>query len=220
MSPNKEDIVIFCKELHAKGYTPGASGGLAVLCNFGTNSKSIFVTPEGISSSSLQPSELFVLRDFYGAQEFLPPMERADRSYQISKYCPIFLEGLQSTGAGCIAYITSKWATLATRMGLKAWSRDAEGLPNVIRLSHWGLVDEIKPGSCELVAPVINFDSVDSQAAQFKRVRSIYPETEVVFVRNTGMIVWADTFESLKIKIELLERLCELQVTEFHLVGK
>jgi len=196
---------------------PGTAGGLAHLISMGNNSKRILITPEGVGKDDLTASDLFVLRDLYGTQEMIAPIPK-NKPSRISSWAPLFIEVLgRYPTATCVGEFATKWAVLAGRVAFKAWQRNADAFPNVLRLAHWGLLRHLETEQ-GLNIPVIegNTDVMALHTA-IQQALTNYPSTCAVLIRNYGLLAWGDSVGDLKNRLEILEHLCELQVADFNL---
>jgi len=201
---------------------PGTSGSVALLCNVAENSKKIFITPEDIRKDELVSNELFELRDLYGSQECIPPMEKRGKTYKISSWAQIHLDILtRLPGTTCTAFFAPKWTVLAARTSHRASFSSGDSLPNVLRLAYWGLIETIAEGH-EVNIPVISGSSSNPKGllASLRHALSLYPTTPAVVIRDYGILVWADSLSNLKSKTETIERLSELKVFDYHLVTR
>jgi len=218
---NRDKLIKFCKEFQALGWMPGTSGSVALLCNVAENSRKIFITPEGIRKDELSSSELFELRDLYGSQECIPPMEKRGITYNISSWAQIHLETLSRIpGITCTAFIASKWITLAARTSLKASFEKGDSLPNVLRLAYWGLLENIAEGH-EVNIPIISGSPKDGGGLSdlLQQALTLYPEAPAAVVRDHGALIWASSLSDLKTKAETIERVSELKVFDYHLIS-
>lgn len=213
-----QDLVSFLKYCAQKGWMPGTTGGMAQLVSIGNNSKKILVTPDNVCKDDLSASDVFTLRDLYGSQELIPPISK-NKPLQISSWAPLFLEILaRFPNVTCVGEFATKWSTLASRMAFKAWQRNAEAFPNVLRLSYWGLLKHLGTEQ-ELLLPIIEgLADPSSLHDALRQQLSLYPSCRAVLIRNYGMLVWGESLTDLKNNVELIEHLCELQVTDFNLL--
>lgn len=218
----RDSVIKACKEFQLSGWTPGTSGSIALLCNVAENSKKIFITPEGVRKDELISNELFELRDLYGSQECIPPMEKRGKTYRISSWAQIHLEILtRLPGITCTAFFAPKWTVLAARTSYRASFSSGDSLPNVLRLAYWGLIEHIAEGH-EVNIPIISgsSDNPGGLLDSLRQALSLYPDTPAVVIRDYGMLVWADSLSDLKSKTEIIERLSELKVFDYHLVTR
>jgi len=221
--PNLNTLVDFYYKIKNRGWFPGSSGGLALLCNITDNSKKIYVTPNAIGSK-LSVNDLFLLRHLYGEQDLVSPLNKDESDLRLSKWIGSFLEIFsKQASARCVMQITTKWSTLATRMSIEAWRRRSESYPNLLRLSHWGVISEIKnpwPSDDELLLPIIEKGDPDTITFNVKTSLELYPKANALLIRDYGMFIWGESLEDAEQNAELIEHLCELQVTEFNLLSK
>lgn len=215
---HNQDIVTFLKQCHQRGWMPGTAGGLAHLVSMGNNSKKILITPEGLPKDDLAASDMFALRDLYGTQELIAPISK-NKDLSICSWAPLFIEILgRYPTTTCVGEFATKWTTLASRMAFKAWQKNADAFPNVLRLAYWGLIRHLNSNQ-ELLIPIIETNvDVGVMQASLQQAISYYPNTCAVIIRNYGLIAWGDSIVDLKNKLEIIEHLCELQVTDFNLL--
>ena len=43
----------------------------------------------------------------------------------------------------------------------------------------------------------------------------LYPKTCAILVQNSGLLVWGNSYDEVQKRLEVIEHLCELHVTEF-----
>jgi len=219
---DRDNLIKFCRDCQNLGWMPGDSGSVALLCNVAENSRKVFITPKGSRKDELLSNELFELRDLYGAQECIPPMEKRGKSYEISSWAPIHLELLaRIPGISCTAFLSPKWVVLAARTSIKASFDKGDSLPNVLRLAYWGLVERLANGH-ETNIPIVSSPagSYDGLVGLLRQSLSLYPAAPAIVIRDHGILVWADTLSNLKSKTEIIERISELKVFDYHLVTR
>jgi methylthioribulose-1-phosphate dehydratase len=218
MSDTTKIIETF-EKFKEKGWRPGGNGALALLCSITENSKKIYVTPNTTDKKKLTTNDLFLLRDLYGSQDLIQPLNQPDDNSKIADWAPVFLDVLaRYPETKAVAQVITKWSALSARMALAAWKKTAENNPNVIRLSHWPLLRRLQPNR-ELFIPIINHGNPESMLAEARVSLSLYPETCAILVRDYGMVIWGETLLDLENKIEILEHLCELQIYSYALLS-
>ena len=204
------------KKFRSKNWMPGGQGALASLCSINENSNKVYVTPDQIRDE-LSNSDLFLLRNLYGANEMQAPLNSFDETLTISRWTPVFLEIISKfPKTRAIAQLCTKWSVLAGRMSLEAWKKKADQHPNVLRLSHWELLDHLS-SSEELLIPVVNLARGEALLSETKNLLSLYPDTCAILIRDYGIVVWGDSFSDLERRVEILEHVCELQTISFTL---
>ena len=204
------------KSFRSKKWMPGGQGALASLCSINDNSSKVYVTPDQIRDD-LSNSDLFLLRNLYGSNEMQAPLNSFDETLTISRWTPIFLEIIaRFPKTRAIAQLCTKWSVLAARMSLEAWKKKADQHPNVLRLSHWELLNHLG-ASNELLIPVVSLSSGDTLLAETKNSLSLYPNTCAILIRDYGIVVWGESFSDLERRVEILEHVCELQTISFTL---
>ena len=220
---NLNTLVDFYYKIKSRGWFPGSSGGIAQLYSITDNSKKIYITPNAVGAK-LTVNDFFLFRHLYDEQDIVAPLNKDDSDLKLSKWARAFLEIFaKKPNARCIMQLTTKWSTLATRMSIEAWRQKSESYPNLLRLSHWGAIDEIKnawPGNRQLLIPIIENDSPNIITSSVGSSLELYPKANAILIRDYGMFVWGDSPEAAEDNAELLEHLCELQVTEFNLLSK
>lgn len=201
--------------LKNRGWFPNGSGGLAVLQKIHDNSQKIYVTPHKVKN--LVPNDLFLLRSLYGEQDMQTPLNKVENALELSSWTSIFLEILgNKTNATCVAAVHTKWTTLASRAAFHIWRKKSESYPNLLRISHWGLVNDIT-GKNEMFIPIVNYADAGTMLSKTKEALSLYPESCAILIRDYAMVVWEKSLELLESRAEAIEYLCELQVADFNL---
>jgi ribulose-5-phosphate 4-epimerase/fuculose-1-phosphate aldolase len=201
-----------------KGWMPGSTGALALLCSITENSQKLYVTPDQVGKK-ISNNDLFLLRSLYGAQDIQEPLNQMEENLTLSRWSPLFLDIMtKNPEIRAVAQVTTKWSVLAARMALDAWKKRADSHPNILRLAHWELLQDIN-ASRELLVPIINYSNSDSMLAEIKRLLPLYPETCAILVRDYGMLVWGDSFEQIEQRIEILEYVCEMQIYSYALLS-
>ena len=119
----------------------------------------------------------------------------------------------------CGAQVCTTWSTLASRLALHAWKKKSEAFPNVLRISHWGLLNDIGVKQ-ELLLPIINYTDANIMLEAVKEALTFYPQTCAILIRDYGMVTWGQNLLDLERSIEVIEKLCELQVREFNLFNR
>lgn len=203
-----------------RGWMPGDSGALLLLCHITEKSKKIYVTPHKPRKASLALTDLFILRELYDSADILKPLNEIDDSLTLTEWAPTMLQTIAAfPSATCVAQVSTVWSALATRLALFAWKTKSEAFPNAVRISHWGLLKDLGFNH-EVVIPVIDYSDRDRMTAATKEMLSYYPQTCALLVRDYGMVVWAESLLELERKIEALETLLELQIREFNMFSK
>jgi len=201
--------------LSNRGWFPDGSGGLAVLQKIHDNSQKIYVTPHKLQK--LVPNDLFLLRNLYGEHDIQFPLNKVENSLEMSPWTSIFLEILgQKPNSSCVAAVHTKWSTLASRAAFHIWRKKSESYPNLLRLSHWGLIKDIT-GKNEMFIPIVNYADMGTMLAKTKEALSLYPESCAILIRDYAMVVWEKSLGLLESRAEAIEYLCELQVADFNL---
>jgi len=212
-----DKVINTFKRFKEKGWMPGGNGALALMCPITENSKKIYVTPNE-TSQKLTANDLFLLRDLYGSQDIRQPLNQTD-DVKISEWAALFLELMSKyPNTKAVAQVITKWSVLSARMALTAWKKTAENHPNVLRLSHWPLLSKLHSDR-ELFIPIINYGNPEAMLSEAKAMLLLYPQTCVILVRDYGMVVWGETLLDVENKIEILERLCELQIYSYTLLS-
>lgn len=200
------EIVTYLKSFHLAGWMPGSVGALALLVTHSKSSKNIFITPDTFDVNKLTVSDLYVLRDLYGSQAIQPPLKEGA---PLSKWASSFLFLLERTNSRCVAFLPTKNSTILSRSCLKTWKERGEH-PNQVRLAHWTLLSSL--GCSQTTLPIIDCDAEQS----YKQIESLYEiyvsEFPAIIVRNYGLISWAPDLSLLRNKVELLERIFDLQM--------
>lgn len=201
------DAASYVKKFHEEGWLPGSVGALAQLIVHNESSRKIFVTPEHFDASSLTASDFFTLRDLYGSQEIQAPVKGGT----ISRWASSLFLLLGKTDSRCAAFVSTINASLLGVKSLEMW-RSQGGHPNQIRLGRWGLLRDLGYPSLEAILPVIDCEAEDAMT-QIENLYNLHVQTfPAILVRNYGLLTWEKTLPLLKNKIELLERLFELQL--------
>jgi ribulose-5-phosphate 4-epimerase/fuculose-1-phosphate aldolase len=203
-----------------KGWMPAFSGAIALTCNITEKSKKIYLTPDNTAGKPLTPNDLFLLRDLYGSQDIRQPLNQLDdESIVMSRWTPLFLEIFsQFPEAQAVAQVSTKWTTLASRLALVAWKKTAETQPNILRLSHWALLERINVGK-ELMIPIINYGSPEGMLHEARGLLEFYSQTCALLIRDYGLVAWGESLRDVENKIEILEHLCELQIHSYTLLS-
>lgn len=209
---SREQVIKFCKEAHQAGWMPGASGAVVTLEVVNNNSKKILATPSLIRKEDIQSNDLFELRDLYGTQEMIPPMERAGRTYRLPKRSNLYLEVLtRNADIRCVVEVHSTWTILAAKDAEKQSFGRGNSLPNILRLAYWGLLRD--SDQVELKIPTLCLpEDTDSALQSFKNLLDRYPESQALVIRDCGVIVWGSSLTDVKNKIETIESLSKLEV--------
>lgn len=200
-----------------KGWFPGGNGGLAVLHKISDSSQKVYVTPSSLKN--ICNNDLYLLRSLYGTQDIQQPLNKVENSLQLSPWVSIFLETLGKRNAGCVAALHTKWTTLAGRYALQAWRQQSETYPNLIRLSHWGLIKDFI-GKHEMTIPVINYAEPEQMQTSFSDALRLHPECCAILIRDYAIVLWESSLSELEARVEILDRLCELQIADFNLFSK
>jgi len=198
-----------------KGWLPGGNGALALLCPITESSKKIYITPDDIKT--VTTSDLFMLRDTYGAQDMQAPLNTAKENAVMSEWAPLFLHIIQNySDVRAVAQVATKWTSLAARASLLSWRKSANSFPNVFRVSHWPALKKITT-KAELEIPIINHN--DAKISEGKAMLSVYPGSFALLIRDYGAIVWGNSLLEVEARIEVLEHLCELQIYSYSLLS-
>jgi ribulose-5-phosphate 4-epimerase/fuculose-1-phosphate aldolase len=201
-----------------RGWMPGSSGALALMCSITDSSNKIYVTPDQ-ADKRLTTNDLFILRSLYGKPDLQEPLNKIDEHMDLSKWAPAFLHVLeQYPQTRALAQVTTKWSVLAARMALDAWKKRSDNHPNVLRLSYWELLKDLGSDK-ELLIPIINLSDPDSMLTEIKSLLSSYPGTCAILVRDYGMVVWGNSFDQIERRVEVLEYVCEMQIYSYTLLS-
>jgi ribulose-5-phosphate 4-epimerase/fuculose-1-phosphate aldolase len=203
------DIVSYLRKFHDAGWMPGSVGAGAQLIVHNESSKKILVTPDNLDINTFTSSDLFVLRDLYGTQEIQAPLKG---KFSISKWATVFFTLLAKTDAKCAAFVSTQNSCLIGRKAIQLWNEKSESHPNLLRLSHWGLIKDLGIPHPEVNVPII--DCFANEALpQVNSVFDLYVNPfPAILVRNYGLLVWENSLSLLRNKIEILERLFALQL--------
>ena len=201
------DIVSFIKKFHDAGWMPGSVGAVAQLIVHNESSKKILVTPDKLDVNTLTTSDFFTLRDLYGTQEVQAPVRG---NTTISRWASSLFYLLGKNDARCIAFLPTKNACLLGRKSLELWHKQG-GHPNQLRLSHWGLLRDLGC-TADTAIPIIDSEG-ENALSQIEHIYELYVQPfPAILVRNYGVFSWEGSLPLLKNKLELLERLFELQL--------
>lgn len=210
-------VVETFNKFRQKGWMPGSTGSLALLCGITENSNKIYVTPDKVQDK-IAVNDLFLLRSLYGSHDMQDPINKLDNNLQLSRWSPLFIEIIAThPETRALAQVTTKWGILAARMALDAWKTRAESHPNVLRLSHWELLKDINGGK-ELLIPIVNLSEPGKLLTEVKSQLSLYPNTCAIIIRDYGMVVWGNSFSDVERRIEILEHVCEMQIYSYTLL--
>jgi ribulose-5-phosphate 4-epimerase/fuculose-1-phosphate aldolase len=180
--------------------------------------KTIIITPDGIPKSELKTGDLFEMKWMFDSQTFVPPsMSRADKPHQIAKRASLYLQIISATQCNFVLECATVWSALASRLAVRAWERNATTYPDRVRLAHWGLLEHLGSDPSTTV-PVLQMGEAD--AMQKSLEKSLKANTAGVLLRDYGLLVWGDSPADAISKAEILDRMCELQVSEFRLLGR
>jgi len=207
-------ILTTISSLKDRGWFPGGSGGLAHLQKISESSQKIYVTPDKLNS--VKANDLFLLRSLYGQQDIQTPLNKVDNGLELSPWTSIFLEIIGQKQATCVAALHTKWATLATRAAFHSWRKNSESYPNLLRLSHWGMIKDIT-GKDEMLIPVVDYTDSGTMLAKTKEALALYPESCAILIRDYAVVVWERSLKLLESRAEAIEYLCELQVADINL---
>lgn len=209
-----EQLIYYLKYFDSKGWFPGNTGSLAYLFQVNEKNKQIFITPEGADKSDIGPNDIYKVNLFYGSQQMTAPLvEKKGRT--ISKHAVTLISLLNSNlNVKAAGLFITKWATLASRMALLAFDR-SDTYPDVIRLAYWGLLNDLQENAIEIRIPVIEYGNEHELKSRVESVLQKHNNPIAIVIRNYGMFVVGDSLEDLKNKVDVLERLFELEVTNF-----
>lgn len=203
------DIISYIRKFHDAGWMPGSVGAVAQLIVHNESSKKILVTPDNLDINVFSSGDLFVLRDLYGTQEIQAPLKG---NFSISKWATTFFALLAKTDAKCVAFVSTQNSCLIGRKAIQLWNEKGESHPNLLRLSHWGLIRDLGNSQPEISIPIIDCNASEAPTqitAAFDLYVNSFP---AILVRNYGLLVWEDSLSLLRNKIEILERLFALQL--------
>jgi ribulose-5-phosphate 4-epimerase/fuculose-1-phosphate aldolase len=213
----KEKIIKAISYFKDKGWMPGARGALALLNKISDESHKIYITANTPQKGYLTNNDIFVLRNLYGENDIVNPLNQSDEALEISKWASIFIEIFsRKPEAKCIVQYCPKWPVLAARMAFASWRAKAESYPNLLRLSHWGLLDGLGSTN-ELLVPIVNYGDAESMLSSIRRALSLHPEICALLIRDYGVILWGETLQTIKNKTEIFNHVCELEVFDFYL---
>jgi ribulose-5-phosphate 4-epimerase/fuculose-1-phosphate aldolase len=208
-----QNVVDTIAKYRNRGWLPGGNGALALLCSITENSKKIYITPSNINQ--LKPSDLFMLRDTYGAQDVQLPINKEGGG--MTEWAPLFMHIFQTyPDSKAVAQVATKWTSLAARASLISWKKSANNFPNIFRISHWPALKKII-NKTDLEIPIVNYG--DNKIAEGIAMLSVYPNTFALLIRDYGAIIWGDSLHDVEAKIEILEHLCELQIYSYSLLS-
>jgi len=214
---DKVDIVNAIKRFSDKGWMPGLCGAIAMIQNISDDNHKIYITCNQPKKGFITNNDIFLLRKIYEAYDIVTPLNQKDEKLEISKWSNVFLEILSKhTDARCIVQLCPKWPVLAARMSLIAWQKNSESQPNILRLSHWKLLENFDTDS-DLSIPIINYGSIDSMGSSINNALSFNPKTPAIIIRDYGILIWGSSMKDTENRIELLDYLCELQILDFKL---
>lgn len=204
------DAISYLKKFHEAGWMPGSIGALAQLVVFNESSKKIFVTPDNLDINTLSSGDLFVLRDLYGTQDVQAPLKG---NFVISKWASTFFMLLGKTGTSCIAFLSTRNSCLVSMKAVQMWRENSESHPNLLRLGHWGLIKDLGIPEAEVTIPIIDCGAEEA-VSQIENVFNLYSDTfPAILVRNYGVLTWERSLSSLRNRVEILERLFDLQMS-------
>lgn len=204
-----DDIVSYIRKFHAAGWMPGSVGAVAQLIIHNENSKKILITPHNLDVNTFTTNDLFVMKDLYGSQEVQAPLKG---NFSISKWAPTFFMLLGKTESRCAAFVSNTNSCLAGAKAIQLWKEKGESHPNMLRLSHCGLIGELSTGASEIGVPIIDCTPEDAP----NQVNSLFDvhvkQVPAILVRNYGLLAWAGSLGELRNKIEIFDRLFQIQL--------
>ena len=203
------DIVSYIRKFHEAGWMPGSVGAVAQLIVHNESSRKILVTPHNLDVNTFSSNDLFVLRDLYGSQEVQAPLKG---NFSISKWAPALFMLLSKTESKCAAFVSTKNSCLAGAKAIQVWKEKGESHPNLLRLGHWGLLRDIGVEETAVGIPII--DCLAEEAPnQINNVFEVHiKKFPAIIVRNYGLLVWGSSLGDLRNRVEILDRLFEIQL--------
>ena len=202
------DIISYARKFHDAGWMPGSIGAIAQLIVHNESSKKILVTPDNLDINTFSSNDLFVLRDLYGTQEIQAPLKG---NFAISMWASTFFMLLAKTDSKCTAFVSTQNSCLLGLKAIQMWKEKSESHPNLVRLSHWGLLKDLG-AQTEINIPIIDCEA-DEAAAQVENTFNLYVNSfPAIIVRNYGLLAWDSSLPELRNKLEILDRLFGLQL--------
>jgi len=188
---------------------PGSVGAVAQLIVHNESSKKILVTPNNIDINTFSTNDLFVLRDLYGSQEIQSPIKG---NFSISKWAPVLFALLSRTDSKCSAFISTKNSCLAGARAIQMWKEKGDSHPNLLRLSHCGLLQDLNIEETNVGIPIVDC-STEEALNQVNNIFEIHGKKfPAIIVRNYGLLSWGPSLGDLRNKFEILDRLFEIQL--------
>ncbi|KAG9509569.1 Methylthioribulose-1-phosphate dehydratase, partial [Fragariocoptes setiger] len=200
-------ITELCSQFYQLGWVSGTGGGISI-----RHGDRTYVPPSGVQKERINPDDVFVLDDSGNSILEQP----ANCSLKCSECLPLFRVIYSERKAGAVIHNHSIYANLVTSIN--------EG--EYFEIQNQEMIKGIKRGSTNtsfkyndtLLVPIIDNTLYEKDLTYGLEVAiKRNPDTNAVLVRNHGVYVWGESWESAKTMAECYDYLFRLKCEAYRM---
>ncbi|KAL5571148.1 hypothetical protein UlMin_020745 [Ulmus minor] len=215
VTETKALVAELCHHFCTLGWVSGAGGSLAIKAHDDTAPKPeqlIVTTSSGLQKERMLAEDMYVLSSdgFILSTPALKP--HPYKTLSCTESASIFIKVFEMCNAGAVIHSHGMEACIVTM--INPFSKE-------FRITHMEMIKGIQGHGYrdELVVPIIeNTDHIGVLMESLAEAINAYPKTTAVLVRNHGVFIWGDSWNSAKTQAECYHYLFDAAI-KLHQLG-